>query len=85
MIADSLWSIIPFVMLIAGFVIIRNRKRAGVTGMKTALTPICLLLSACINYVAYVFQLMGIASWGISILLLVLAAYFTKHLPNVQT
>ncbi len=80
-----LWNIIPFVIIIATIVIIRKRKKAGVTGIKTAFTPMCLLVSAFVNYLAYWFDVMGIISWAVSIFLLVLSAYFTKYLPQGQT
>jgi len=72
-------SIVAFIIVIP--VIIKKRKKAGTSGIKSALTSICVLLSALINILAYWFDFMGMLTWSISFLLLILAAYFTKYLP----
>ncbi|QDP39414.1 hypothetical protein [Radiobacillus deserti] len=61
-------------------VLIQRRKKAGITGVKTALSSICLYLMAVVNLCAYWLDFMGIISWTLSIVLLFLAAYFTKFL-----
>ncbi|WP_053220079.1 hypothetical protein [Virgibacillus senegalensis] len=60
---------------------IKKRKKAGVTGFKTALTPICFYLIAVTQLLAYWFGFLGIISWTITILFLMAGAYFTKYLP----
>lgn len=75
-------SIIAFVIVIP--VLIFKRKQTGVTGFKSALTPICFLLIALINIVAYWFNFTGLITWSTSVLLLILAAYFTKFLSPQQ-
>lgn len=62
-------------------ILIRKRKKAGVTGIKTILTPICMYLIAVTNLLAYWFGFMGVLSWSITIILLILGAYFTKNMP----
>ncbi|PIC96385.1 hypothetical protein CSV69_07450 [Sporosarcina sp. P26b] len=74
-------SIILIIALITSvFVVIKKRKKAGVTGIKTALTSICFLLIGVVALFAYWFNFMGLASWFISIILLFLAAYFTRYM-----
>lgn len=63
------------------FIVVQKRKKAGVTGMKSALTPICLYLVAITNILAYWFNFIGLLSWSIGVFLLLLGAYFTKYLP----
>lgn len=62
------------------FVVIK-RKKAGITGVKTALTSISLYVIAVTNLLAYWFNFLGLVSWSISILLLIAGAYFTKYIP----
>lgn len=76
-------SIIAFIIVIP--VIIKKRKKVGATGIKSALTPICFLLIALINILAYWFNFMGLLTWSISVLLLILAAYFTKFLATPES
>ncbi|MDL4842361.1 hypothetical protein [Aquibacillus rhizosphaerae] len=47
--------------------------------MKSALSPICLYLIAITNLLAYWFDFMGIVSWSMTIILLMLGAYFTRY------
>ncbi|NBJ68864.1 hypothetical protein D1839_05160 [Roseburia sp. 1XD42-34] len=73
-----MWGSLGIILIIAVFLTIRKRKLAGVTGFKSALTPICFFLIVFVNILAYFFGFMGLFSWLISVLLLILAAYFTK-------
>ncbi|WP_100405500.1 hypothetical protein [Bacillus solitudinis] len=57
-----------------------RRKKAGVTGLKSGLTAICLFLMASINIVAYWLGLLGLTSWMITGALILLGVYFTKYL-----
>ena len=52
--------------------------------MKRYLTTICIVLSVIIIIIGISLDLYwsGIASWGTAIVLLILAAYFTKYIPN---
>ncbi len=60
---------------------VKKRRKAGVTGMKAALTPICFYLIAVTQLLAYWLDFLGIISWTITVLLLIIGAYFTKYLP----
>jgi len=62
-------------------VVIIKRKRTGITGLKSALTSICLYLMAVTNLLAYWFNFLGLLSWSITIILLIFGAYFTKYIP----
>jgi len=60
--------------------IVQKRKKADITGIKSALTSICFFLIAVTNLLAYWFDFMGIIHFLITVMLLILAAYFTKYL-----
>ncbi|MDQ0273151.1 hypothetical protein [Cytobacillus purgationiresistens] len=60
---------------------IKKRKLAGATGHKSALTPICFYSIAIVAIIAFWFDLAGLISWVLIIILLGLGAYFTKYLP----
>ncbi|KAB8135807.1 hypothetical protein F9U64_10640 [Gracilibacillus oryzae] len=62
-------------------VVFKKRKKAGITGIKSALTPICLYLIAVTNLLAYWFDFMGLINWTIIVILLILGAYFMKYMP----
>ncbi|WP_026581343.1 hypothetical protein [Bacillus sp. J33] len=62
-------------------VLINKRKKAGITGVKSALTSICFFLIAITNLFAYWFNFMGLINWFITVVLLSLGAYFTKYMP----
>lgn len=75
-------SIILIIALIFSIsVVIQKRKEAGITGIKSALTSICFYLIAVINLLAYWFDFMGILNWSITVILLIIGAYFTKYMP----
>ncbi|MFS0637325.1 hypothetical protein AB1K84_15605 [Mesobacillus foraminis] len=61
--------------------VIRKRKKAGITGFKSALTPICFYLIAVVNILAYWFNFLGLVNWGMTVVLLILGAYFTRFMP----
>ncbi|WEG14446.1 hypothetical protein PU629_08855 [Pullulanibacillus sp. KACC 23026] len=62
--------------------LIKKRKKAGATGITTALTPICMYLIALTNLLAYWLDFIGVLSWAITIILLISGAYFTKYRPQ---
>jgi hypothetical protein len=68
-------------LIIAALVVVRKRKRAGITGIKSALPSICFFLIAVTNLLANWFNFLGVVSWGITIGLLIVGAYFTRYLP----
>ncbi|MBD8014477.1 MULTISPECIES: hypothetical protein [Planococcus] len=61
--------------------IITKRKAASITGWKSLGTSLCFFLIAAINLLAYWFDLIGIISLSLTILLLIIGAYFTRYLP----
>ena len=74
-------SIILIITLIFSIiVVVRKRKKADITGIKSALTSICFFLIAIINLLAYWFNFMGLFVWFINFILLILGAYFTKYM-----
>ena len=75
-------SIILIITLIFSIsVVIQKRKKASITGIKSILTSICLYLIAVTNLLAYWFDFMGLLNWSITVILLILGAYFTKYMP----
>lgn len=78
-------TIFTLLMLIAfGFSIkkiITKRKEASITGWKSLGTSLCFFLIAAINLLAYWFDFIGIISLSLTILLLIIGAYFTRYLP----
>ena len=71
-------SIILIITLILSIiVVVKKRKKAGTTGIKSALTSICFFI---INLLAYWFNFMGLFVWFINFILLILGAYFTKYI-----
>ncbi|MFD2680322.1 hypothetical protein [Bacillus seohaeanensis] len=67
--------------LVSIFFFFKRRKKAGVTGIKSALTSICFFLIAIVNFTAYWLNSLGIVSWLLTFSLILLGAYFTKYLP----
>ncbi|MGM0846247.1 MAG: LPXTG cell wall anchor domain-containing protein [Bacillota bacterium] len=80
--SQSIWSIILIAALvISGIYVFRKRRAEGITGIKTALTSLCFYLIGVVNLLAFWLESIGIISWGITIVLLIAGAYFTKYLP----
>ncbi|MGD6966177.1 hypothetical protein ACQCVP_07095 [Rossellomorea vietnamensis] len=80
---QAVWSVVLIAaLLISGFYVYRKRKAAGITGIKTALTSICFYLIAVVNLFAFWFGFIGLISWGLTVVLLITGAYFTKYLPS---
>jgi len=73
--------ILIFSLVSSVLVVIKKRKKAGVTGIRNALTSICFLLIGVTALFAYWFDFMGLLSWFILFVLLILGAYFTKFMP----
>ena len=73
--------ILILVLMVSVSVFVKRRKKAGVTGIKSALTSICLYLMAIINLFAYWFDFSGVVTWTITTVLIILGVYFTKYLP----
>ncbi|TCN24134.1 hypothetical protein [Mesobacillus foraminis] len=73
--------ILVLLLVFSIFFVIRRRKKAGITGFKSALTPICFYLIAVVNILAYWFNFLGLVNWGMTVVLLILGAYFTRFMP----
>ncbi len=83
---ESILSILVLVSLIFSIIyVVRQRKAQGITGLKSALTSICFFLVAITNLLAYWFDFLGIWSWGSTVVLLLLGAYFTKYMQPAQS
>ncbi|WP_235000411.1 hypothetical protein [Virgibacillus dakarensis] len=52
-------------LIVSTFVLAQKRKRKGITGIKSALSSICLFLVAITNLLAYWLNFSGIVSWGL--------------------
>lgn len=70
------------ILMISISFVIRKRKKLGFTGFKTALTPICFYLIAINSLILVWLEKLGLLFWTINIILLFLAAYFTKFFPK---
>lgn len=62
--------------------IIVKRKEEQVTDLKSLGTSICFLLIAIVNVLAYWFNFLGVFSMALTVLLLVIGAYFTRYLQK---
>lgn len=85
-----MWPAILTVMLmtIFGFSVthlIRKRKKAQITGIKSLVISICFFLIGAVNLLAYWFDFIGIINWTLTVLLLIMGAYFSKYLPVYET
>ncbi|MCA0987185.1 hypothetical protein [Guptibacillus algicola] len=73
-------SIVLMVFLIVSiFIVIKKRKKAGQTGLKSALTPICFFAISIINLFGIWFHSLGVVIWSLNVVLLIMGAYFTKY------
>ncbi|WP_226671215.1 hypothetical protein [Metabacillus litoralis] len=80
---ELILSIVLLISLLASiYLTVKKRKRLGITGFKTSLTSICFFSIAGVNLVAYWFNLFGMGSWLVTMLLLFAGAYFTKYMPR---
>ncbi|MFC7063805.1 hypothetical protein [Halobacillus seohaensis] len=77
--------ILVFALIYSITVVVGKRKMAGLTDIKSALTPIFLYLIAITNLMAYWFNFMGVINWSITVILLILGAYFTKYSLTYKT
>lgn len=66
-------------------VAIKKRKRAGISGLKSAIPSIALFLIALINIIAYWFQFLGWLSLIITVGLLIVVTCFTAYIPSSST
>ncbi|RNC98062.1 hypothetical protein EC501_12545 [Lysinibacillus halotolerans] len=67
-------------LILSSVVLIKKRKKGRITGVKSTLPSICFILIAILNIVAIWFDWLGLISWMITVILLIVGAYFTKYL-----
>ena len=85
MIEQVLWLVTTVLFIVSIFYAYKIRKKKGVKGWQSALTSICLFILTFMNILFYWTDFQGIISIVFSIVLLCLAAYFTKYLPSSRT
>lgn len=76
--------ILVIALIFSIMVVVMKRKKAGITGVKSALTSICFYLIAITNLLAYWFDFIGLVSWTLTVILLILGAYFTKFMSVAE-
>ncbi|MBK5360265.1 hypothetical protein JFU18_03735 [Bacillus sp. TH22] len=80
-----LQAMLPIVLIlflvVSMYITYQKRKKAGIKGLKSALTSICCFLIAILNLFAYWLHFGGVFTWLVSIVLLLVGAYFTKYIP----
>ncbi|QHA90938.1 hypothetical protein [Bacillus sp. N1-1] len=72
--------VFAIVFIIGIYVQVTRRKRAGLTGVKSAISPICFMISAALNPLGYWFGFLGLTSLLGSMLFLFLGAYYVKEM-----
>ncbi|MED1557482.1 hypothetical protein [Bacillus paramycoides] len=73
--------VLIFSLVASMYIIYQKRKKAGIKGLKSAVTSICCFLIAILNLFAYWLHFGGVFTWIFSIVLLLVGAYFTKYIP----
>ncbi|KAA0760332.1 hypothetical protein [Bacillus sp. SH5-2] len=68
-------------LAVSMYIAYQKRKKAEIKGLKSALTLICFFTLAILNLLAYWLNFGGVFIWLISIVLLLVAVYFTKYIP----
>ncbi|MGH2316332.1 hypothetical protein ACRC6Q_01125 [Planococcus sp. SE5232] len=74
-----------FLLIAIGFAvnkIIKKRKESSAADLKSLGTSICFFLIAIVNLLAYWFDIIGIISMSLTILLLITGAYFSRYLQT---
>lgn len=69
------------IVVVSMYITYEKRKKAGIKGLKSAITSICFFAIAILNFFAYWFKFGGMFTWLFSIILLLVGAYFTKYIP----
>lgn len=78
---EIILTIVFVIVFIIGMIVqIRRRIRAGLTGVKSAISPICFMISAAFNPLGYWFGFLGLISLLGSMLFLFLGAYYLKEM-----
>ncbi|WP_082233127.1 hypothetical protein [Halobacillus massiliensis] len=85
MVENVLTVVIIAGLIISNIITFKKRKKLGITGWRSLLTSICFSLIAIVQIIAYYSGFLGLISWMITMILLLLAAYFTKFLPKRES
>ncbi|MGP6150222.1 hypothetical protein [Priestia flexa] len=72
-------TVIIAALIVSSLYVVQKRKKHGLKGIKSALTPICFSLIALLQLAAYWFHFLGVVSVAFTIVLLLAGAYFTKY------
>ncbi|TCP23812.1 hypothetical protein EV207_12835 [Scopulibacillus darangshiensis] len=62
----------------------KHRTEGSIGDIRSYLSSICLFLIAIVNLWAQSFDLLGILSWGITIILLMIGSYCTKYIRKAE-
>ena len=84
MLQNILAVLLIIALMFSMFVTIKKRQNARIIGIKSALTSICFYLIAITNLLAYWFDFLGLINWSITVVLLIIGAYFTKYMVISQ-
>jgi len=77
-----------FILTVAALVLfirklaVERKRNSGVIPIKMLLTNICMLFFSINCCLSFALKYTGIISWAVNLVLLLLAAYFTKYLPD---
>ncbi|WP_238017218.1 hypothetical protein [Oceanobacillus jordanicus] len=74
--------ILIIALIFSVYIVIQKRKKFGITGIKSAIPSICFFLIAITHLSAYWFHFAGILSWSMTIVLLMIGAYFIRYMPE---
>lgn len=82
MITTLLWVALIVSIVITIFRAIRRKRKYGkVGGFKSYLTSISLYAVAVVNLIAAHMESLGIVSWVLTLIFILLGAYFTRFIP----
>ncbi|WP_046173633.1 hypothetical protein [Domibacillus indicus] len=79
---EVIFTIILLAALFAAFpLILHRRRRLGITGWKSWLTPLCFFSMGMVGLFASWFQMIGLYASLVQFALLLTGAYFTRYIP----
>ncbi|PGK51728.1 hypothetical protein CN918_28470 [Priestia megaterium] len=83
---DIIYTIfLVILLLVAAASIIIRRKIHNIRGVKPFLSSGCFFIIALLNLLSGWFDFYGMTTWGATLLLILLAAYFTKYLSDAKS
>lgn len=72
--------ILVIALIFSSTIVIKRWRKTEEKDIKSIFSSICLFLMAVTNILAYWFDFLGIISWSITTILLVLGAYCTRYI-----